>query len=219
MLLQKLNLSSSYKRSSPASEAEDKLSAVGEKYNPITAHLSLLLAVLTSPLSDEASSSSVSKRKRVTETLYTTATKVSTTSSATKEFAQPNSSASSPAFSSHSANASIGFNGLLAAAAAVASSHRKNLAKFTSERPATYQSNSGSGSKMHMRFGSDPGGWSSLSAAYPAIDLRALLLQASYFILVTTTSFNGPGSFQNKASRLLSGVEVSVDNNYYQAHY
>jgi hypothetical protein len=47
MLLQKLNLSSSYKRSSPASEAEDKLSAVGEKYNPITAHLSLLLAVLT----------------------------------------------------------------------------------------------------------------------------------------------------------------------------
>jgi len=185
-LLQKLNLSSSYKRSSPASEAEDKLSAVAENYNPITAHQSLLLAALTSPLSDEATSSSVSKRKRITETLYTTATKVSTTSSATKEFAQSNSSASSPAFSSHSAYASIGFNGLSAAAAAVASSHPKNLAKFTSERLATYQSNSGSGNKIHMRFGSDPGGWSSLSAAYPsmspnpAIDLRALLQQASY---------------------------------------
>lgn len=161
-LLQKLHLSSCYKRSSPASSAASATDDVPENCNP-THH-----SIVPSPLSDEATSSSLSKRKRMTET-----TSICNKSNNNKESIQSNSTASSPAFSSHSAHT---FHGQSSSTAAAASSHREGFGKFKSEKPA-HHSNS-SNLRSHIRFGSDPGGWTS-SSCNPAIDLRALLLQAS----------------------------------------
>ena len=105
--------------------------------------------------SDEATISSLSKRKRPFD------------NNIHPEIIQPHSSSSlSPAFSSHSAQSFT--YGQLAAA-----SSDKCFARFNSDRVV----NQGTALRKHMRFSSDPGGW--VSSNNPAIDLRALLMQAS----------------------------------------
>jgi len=105
--------------------------------------------------SDEATTSSLSKRKRTND------------NNMHPEIIQPHSSSSlSPAFSSHSAQSFT--YGQLAAA-----SSDKCFARFNSDRVV----NQGTTLRKHMRFSSDPGGW--VSSTNPAIDLRALLMQAS----------------------------------------